>query len=183
VEPSTGAARPAPEPAAPESAAAASTPASTAVDALVGRAIEAARADDLETLRGLFDWPLTGGPRISRWLRDMDRADRAEVAADLWTGLEGAGESVLRPLRQLAHALATAESVAGTDPSERRMWQVQFEFAQVRPEGLSAEQQAQWTRLRERAAGLTEFRLVDCGWTVLPLAWASDTGRLVAVYT
>ena len=155
-----------------------------APEVLLNRLLGAGRAGDLGRVRELVDWPLTGAPGVIRMLRRLSEPDRAEPAR-VWThGLSTAGDSVEgveRVLRDLMPMLSGASGFRPADPAERRDLLAHFAVDQP-PAGVGDEERAALADLARRADGLDELYLVLTSDALLPLAYASDTGRLVVLF-
>jgi hypothetical protein len=151
---------------------------------VVDRAVDAARAGDLDALRRLIDWQLTGAPRVARGLAELDPDERGPVAAEALAVLAVAGQSpdtVARPLGQLAELLRSGRRVELPAEPERAEWLELLQVPYVPAAGLTAAQLADLALLRERAAALGNIYLV-VGEAVTPLAWSPESDRLVVVF-
>lgn len=153
-------------------------------EALLGRLLGAGRAGDLDRVRELVDWPLTGAPQVIRMLRQVPERDRADRARTWVRGLATAGDSVEGVegvLARLAPVLADASGFRPTEPAERRDLLAYFAVDQP-PAGVGDEERAVLADLARRAGGLAEVYLVIAGELILPLAYAPDSDRLVVLF-
>ncbi|HEY7225970.1 MAG TPA: hypothetical protein VH561_20515 [Micromonosporaceae bacterium] len=147
-------------------------------------AIAAARADDVDALRRLVDWPLTGAGRMVRALADVRHLDRARL---LVTGLAELDGAAVRPeisdelLQDVAPRLAAATDIRRAAPAAA---QAALESVRVPepPAGISDEQRARLLELGRRAAAVQEvLLLVSAAHEEWPVAIAPDSGLLVLV--
>ncbi|HEY2669701.1 MAG TPA: hypothetical protein VGJ07_04920 [Rugosimonospora sp.] len=151
-------------------------------DALTA-AVDAARAGDLNRLRDLVDWPLSGAGQISQSLPGVLERDRADVAASGLAELDSAAtdpvvvDEILRPL---AERLARAQEIR---PADARASASALAILRVPapPAGLTDAQRERLTDLSERAAALRDVYLVVDDRGEVPLAVTADSGRLVLV--
>jgi hypothetical protein len=153
-------------------------------EVLLNRLLGAGRASDLDRVRELVDWPLTGAPQVIRMLRQLSEPGRAERARAWIHGLSTAGDSiegVERVLRDLVPMLSDASGFRPADPAERRDLLAHFAVDRP-PAGVGDEERAALADLACRADGLDEVYLVRTGDMLLPLAYAPDTGRLVVLF-
>jgi len=123
---------------------------------LVAAAITAAGADDLDTLRRLVDWPLTGAAQIVAGLSDVSEQDRSAAVASGLAELHAAQqdttlvEDILRPL---AAILAATQEVR---PTESAAALAALRVPPLTVRGLTDDQVAELERLRTRVAALAE---------------------------
>ncbi|MBX6750729.1 MAG: hypothetical protein IRY85_13835 [Micromonosporaceae bacterium] len=146
-------------------------------------AIAAARAGDLDTLRGLIDWPLTGIGGIAQSLTGVLERDRAQVLATGLAELDSAAdraEIVAGVLRDVAPRLARAHQIERADPAT-----IEPVLARLRvpplPPGLTEAQSARLAGLGAQAAAIREVFLVITETESLPVAMTPDGTRLVLV--
>ena len=148
---------------------------------IIDAAIAAARARDLDRLRELVDWPLTGAVTIASGLPGIRERDRAAAAA---SGLRDLAEAQQRTdlvgeaLLPVATVLLGAQDVQPAAPAERAAAEAAIQVPEV-PPGLTPDQTAQFDRLRARAAQVTEAYVVRGSEGTATLLRAPDTGRLV----
>jgi len=84
-------------------------------------AVDAARSDDLDSLRALVDWPMSGVGVIAQSLSDVVEPARVEVVASGLADLDAAAASphmVEEILRPLAARLAAAREIRPAGPEE-----------------------------------------------------------------
>jgi hypothetical protein len=151
-------------------------------DALTA-AVNAARAGDLNRLRDLVDWPLSGAGQIGQSLPGVLERDRADVAASGLAELDSAAtdpvviDEILRPL---AERLAGAREIR---PADARASASALAILRVPapPSGLTDAQRERLTELAERSAALRDVYLVVDDRGEVPLAVTADSGRLVLV--
>jgi hypothetical protein len=150
-------------------------------EALLNRLLNAGRAGDLDRIRELIDWPLTGAPNVIRMLRQMPEPARADRARTWVRGLATAGgsvEGVERVLRQLAPVLADASGFRAAGPALRRDLLARFAVDGA-PAGVPGDERAALADLTRRADALDEVYLVLAGDVEMPMAWAPDSDRMV----
>jgi hypothetical protein len=151
--------------------------------ATLRQAIGAARAGDLDTLRRLVDWPLAGGRRLAQRLCELSDAGRAQQAPQALRDLFASAHRPLqiRPeVRRLAAALADTVNVTPATEPQRTAVLDQLRIPPVPTGGLGAEPVEQLAQLRARADDLAEAYVVTAAaGTVVTVAWAPDSGRLV----
>jgi hypothetical protein len=155
-----------------------------APETLLNRLLAAGRTGDLETLRELVDWPLTGAPQVIRMLRQVPEPDRADRAAVWVRSLSTAGDSgdgVEDVLGQLGPVLSGASGFRAADPAEREDLLARFAVDRP-PAGVPDEERARLADLAHRAGGLDRVFLVEADDVELPLAYAPDSGRLVVLF-
>lgn len=148
---------------------------------IIDSAIAAARARDLDALRRLVDWPLTGAVEIASGLPGVDEPDRATAAASGLRDLDAAGRQtdlVAEILVPVAAVLVDADEVRPAGPAERAEAVAAIQVPAV-PPGLTPEQVALFDRLRARAAQVSEAYLVRGRAGEVTLLRAADTGLLV----
>ncbi len=153
----------------------------TAGTDMITAAVSAARADDLDALRRLVDWPLTGAAQVASALAGVDERDRPEAAAGGLGELAGAERStelVEEVLRPVAAVLAGAREIRVAEPVEQAAVLAALRVPEV-PVGLPGEQVAQFDRLRARAARLSEVYVVSGDAGQLRLVRAADSEQLV----
>ncbi|WP_238006743.1 hypothetical protein KZZ52_24135 [Dactylosporangium sp. AC04546] len=148
---------------------------------LVQQAIDAARADDADTLRRLIDWPLVGARDVGRGLGRIPASMRVEVVSSGLHELEIAAthpEVVAEYLVELAPWLLAARGVAVETGERRAAALAALQFEPV-PPGLPEELAARIERLRARAAQVSEVYVVHGDLGGLTVMYAPDTRRLV----
>lgn len=148
---------------------------------IITSAVSAARAGDLDALRRLVDWPLTGAAEVASALAGVDERDRPEAAAsglDELAGAERNIELVEEVLRSVAVVLAGTREVRVAEPREQGAVLAAVRVPDV-PAGLPSEHVAQFDRLRARAARLSEVYVVSGDAGQMILARAADSGQLV----
>ena len=153
-------------------------------EVLLSRLLAAGRAGDLDRIRELVDWPLTGAPMVIRMLRQMPEPDRAERARTWVRALATAGgsvEGIERVLRQLTPILADASGFRRADPAGQRDLLARFAVDQA-PAGVPEDERAALADLTRRADGLDVVYLVHTGDVMAALAWASDSDRMVVLF-
>jgi hypothetical protein len=148
---------------------------------VITQAVVAARAEDLDALGRLVDWPLTGAAQVASSLSGVDERDRAAGAASglaELTAAAGRPDLVAEILRPVAAGLAGAREVRPAGPQERAAALAALQVPAV-PAGLTEQQVAALDELRARAAALTEVYVVMGVAADVPVARAADTGLLV----
>jgi hypothetical protein len=153
-------------------------------EAVLNRLLGAGRAGDLDTVRELVDWPLTGAPRVIRMLRQMPEPDRADWARVWIRGLSTAGDRVQgveRVLGQLMPVLAGASGFRPADPAERRDLLTRF-AVDTPPAGVGDDERDALVDLARRADGLDRVFLALADDVELPMAWAPDSDRMVMLF-
>lgn len=147
----------------------------------LNQAIDAARANDEDTLRGLIDWPVASAGSFCRALGRLPESMRAEVAA---SGLAELATAASRPevtmqyLTDLAPLLLGARDITGAAEPRRGEVLSALRVAST-PAGLTPDQVAGLDALRARTALLTEVYLVRGDAGEVAIALAPDTGLLV----
>jgi hypothetical protein len=147
-------------------------------------AVAASRAGDLDRLRTLVDWPLTGAGQVAVSLGGVLEPDRAGIAESGLAELDQAAddpEMVEEILAPLAARLASARQIA---PAAPQSVTVAVDALRVPPlpPGLTGAQQDRLTALGERIDRIRAGYLVmDGAGNVMPLCVAPDTGLLVLV--
>jgi hypothetical protein len=146
-------------------------------------AVDAARAGDLDALRGLVDWPLSGAGQVGRSLPGVLERDRASVAASGLAELDAAAsdpaavEDILRPL---AWRLTSAREIRPADAGS-----ASAALAALRvpapPPGLTGAQRGRLIELGERVAALRDVYLIVDDRGAEPVVVAADPDRLVLV--
>jgi hypothetical protein len=155
---------------------------SDATDVLTA-AIIAARAGDLDRLRGLVDWPLSGAATIGRSLAGVLERDRASVAASGLAELDAAAYEpgvVDELLRDVAPRLAATREIRWAEPEVRDAALAALRIPDP-PPGLTDEQRARLGDLRDRAAALGLVYLLLGDYGQMPIARTQDTDRLVLI--
>lgn len=153
-------------------------------EAVLNQLLGAGRAGDLDTVRELVDWPLTGAPRVIRMLRQMPEPDRADWARAWIRGLSTAADRVNgmeRVLGQLVPVLAGASGFRPADPAERRDLLARF-AVDTPPAGVGHDERAALLDLARRADGLDRVFFAVADEVLVPMAWARDTDRLVVLF-
>jgi hypothetical protein len=150
---------------------------------VIAAVVNAARAGDLDALRRLVDWPLTGAASIARPLPAVDEADRAPGVASGLTELDAAAtnsELVEEVLRPLVVRLADTREVRRATPQVSQSVLARLQVPHV-PPGLTAEQEERLNDLRQRAAKLSQVYVAVDHQGEFPLVHAADTGLVVLV--
>ena len=146
-------------------------------------AVTAARSGDLDRLRGLVDWPLTGAGQVAQALPDVLERDRAEVAASGLAELDAAAtdasvvDEIIPPL---AERLANEHEVRAADVSTTSAALAALQVPPP-PPGLSEAQRERLIELSARAAALTDVYVIVDDQGEMPVVVAADAGRLVLV--
>ncbi|MEN3307398.1 MAG: hypothetical protein V7603_3600 [Micromonosporaceae bacterium] len=151
----------------------------------IDRAIGMARSGDLQALRDLIDWPLTGAPGMASALNHLAEAERAGALSSGLANMDAAPdrpEIVQRVLGPVLDWLPGAREIRPADPEDRAGVLRMLRIPDA-PGGLTDDQVARLARLRERAAALTDVYMVAGPAGELPIAWAPDSRRLVLVFT
>ena len=146
-------------------------------------AVTAAREDDLDRLRGLVDWPLTGVGQMAQSLAGVLERDRERVTASGLAELDAAAadpsmvEEILRPL---ARRLAGARDIGPAGEPARSAALAVLRVPPL-PPGLNQAQRHRMVELGERAAAIREVYLIADGEGGQPVAVAADSYLLVLI--
>jgi hypothetical protein len=153
----------------------------TAAQDTIDAAIAAARSRDLDTLRALVDWPLSGAADMASALPNVDERDRAAGAA---SGLRELMEAerdtslIAEFLLPVAVKLVEATQVRPADPAVRDAAVAAIQVPPL-PSGLTPDQIATFDQLRARAARVSDVYVVSGAAGEAIVLWTADTGRLV----
>lgn len=150
------------------------------------RAVEAARRNELDRLRSLVDWPLSGFPSLAEGLNGLDGVDDTTLAWAVGSALAELAaaardpEAMAGPLRQLRTRLAGSVEVRRASPETTHRALLKMRAPEV-PVTLPDDDRRRLREMAERAAAVHEVVVSVDGRGEMPLAVAPDTGLLVVL--